>query len=105
MTKIPLDVTLTNISSELARLSSIAAHVDEVMGDVIMRLGPNDQEHLNALQDVDLLRQSLDCLVVLMKNISEQQDVSTGVLPEDVGEGVYLRDLREACLSELRAAG
>lgn len=102
MTRIPLDVALTNISSELARLSGIAAHVDETMGDVIVRLGPDDQEHLHALQDVDLLRQSLDCLVVLMKNISEQEEISNGILTEDVGEGVYLRDLREACLSELR---
>lgn len=103
MTKIPLDVTLNNIATELARLSAIASQFDEVMGDAVMKLGPSGHEHMNALQDVDLLRQSLDCLVVLMKNIAEQQDVSSGVLPENVGEGVYLRDLREACLSELRA--
>ncbi len=103
MNRIPLDVALTNIAAELTRLSGIASHADEIMGDVIVRLGPNDQEHLHALQDVDLLRQSLDCLVVLMKNISEQEEVSNAILPDDVGEGVYLRDLREACLSELRA--
>ncbi|MAC76896.1 MAG: hypothetical protein CML66_02400 [Rhodobacteraceae bacterium] len=99
MTRIPFDATLRNIANELARLSAIAANVDEVMGDVIVKMGANDQEHVTALQDVDLLRQSLDCLVVLMGNLAEQQDVSLGVHTHEVGEGVYLRDLRDACLT------
>ncbi|WP_428925840.1 hypothetical protein [Marinibacterium sp. SX1] len=103
MTKIPLDVALRNISNELARLSAIAANVDEAMGDVIVKIGDGDTEHQAALQDVDLLRQSLDCLVVLMGNLADQQDVSTGVLPAHVGEGVYLRDLRDACLTFYKA--
>lgn len=99
MNKIPLDATLGNIANELARLSAIAAMVDETMGDVIVKMGLNDQEHVTALQDVDLLRQSLDCLAVLVNNLAGQQELSMGVHTGEAGEGVYLRDLRDACLA------
>lgn len=103
MTTIPLDITLRNISNELARLSAIAANVDDVMGDVITKIGPNDAAHQSTLQDVDLLRQSLECLVVLLGNLADQQDVSMGVHAGNAGEGVYLRDLRDACLTSYQA--
>ncbi|MGR3802775.1 hypothetical protein [Marinibacterium profundimaris] len=104
MTRIPLDVTLRNISNELARLSAIAANVDEVMGDLVTKLPPDDMSHQAAMQDVDLLRQSLDCLMVLLSNVAEQQDVSSGVLAPDAGQGVYLRDLRDAVLTSYQAS-
>lgn len=99
MTTIPLDVTLRNISNELARLSAIAANVDDVLGSAIGNSVGASNDHSTALQDVDLLRQSLDCLVVLVGNIANQDDIGAGVISREVGEGVYLRDLRDACLA------
>lgn len=99
MSHIPLNIMLRNMSNEIARLSAIAANVDHVMGDVVKSMQFNDAEHQSALQDVDLLRQSLDCLAVLLSNTADQQDVVKGVLSDVAGEGVYLRDLRDACLA------
>lgn len=99
MTPIPMRTVLHNTSTEVERLARIATVLDEVVGDLIAETDPAQRDRLALLQDVDLLRQSLDCLGVLMRNLADCPDQTGTVLPEKAGTGVYLHDLRMACLA------
>lgn len=99
MTPIPMQTVLQNTATEVERLTRIATVLDEVVGDLIAEAEPAQRDRFAVLQDVDLLRQSLDCLAVLMRNLARCPDQTGTVLPEKAGSGVYLHDLRMACLA------
>ena len=57
----PLGTVLVNLAQELDRLASLAAAIDRAIGRLPIATDM-DGEALTALQRVDLLRQSLECL-------------------------------------------
>lgn len=99
MRAIPMKTVLANTAQEIERLARVANAVDETVADLVAAPGPATPDQVERLQSVDLLRQSLECLGVLMRNLAEAESGETTVAPETAGHGLFLRDLRDACLS------
>lgn len=97
--KITLSAVLANVAAELEQLALKASEIDDAVGDVLAsRSDEGGGIPVVLLQDVDLLRQTLDCLQILVSNISQQQDCEGSVCSSVVAEGVYLGAVRQRCL-------
>lgn len=96
---IGLQVALENVSHELGILARKALAIDEAMGDAISGEDALEALPLELTQDVDLMRQSADCLHILLDNLA----TITGASPQPpaqvsvsaVTRGVYLSAIRE----------
>lgn len=88
----PFAVVLGNTAHELDRLARLAARIDDVVGRAPATASP-DGEVLAALQGVDLLRQSLECLTQYVANLASQVDDSVRVDPAHAAAALPLRDL------------
>ncbi|KZY38701.1 hypothetical protein A3731_39885 [Roseovarius sp. HI0049] len=93
---IPLASVLSNTAQLLEVLSAKAAEIDEAVGDWLVS-GDGTRPPLALLQDVDLMRQSVDCLRILTANLARQDlDDCIVSVPEAV-EGIYLESIRSGC--------
>ncbi|MEQ9258176.1 MAG: hypothetical protein RIG84_03665 [Roseovarius sp.] len=96
---IDLSVVLTNTAAELEHLAMKASEIDEAVGDMLVSGGQGMAGlPMVLLQDVDLLRQTVDCLQILMNNIARQGACACGVSSSAVAEGIYLEAVRKRCL-------
>jgi len=95
--RIALETVLANIAGELERLTARAQRLDEAVGEMLVA-GSGPAPRAALLQDMDLLRQSLDCMQVLMHNLSRETDGGAAVSAAGAARGVYLAALRRACL-------
>lgn len=97
---IALQSALENASQELERLAQKALAIDEAMGDAIAEADALEALPLELTQDVDLMRQSADCLHVLLSNLaaltaaSSRSPEQVEVEVEAVTQGVYLSAIR-----------
>ena len=95
--KIVLGELVANMAGELARLSTTAGRLDEEIGHG-MESGPGRRPSTELIQEVDLLRQSIECIATLTGNLAQQPLPQVAVSSAEVAAGVYLGDLRDACL-------
>lgn len=88
----PLGTVLVNLAQELDRLASLAAAIDRAIGRLPIATDM-DGEALTALQRVDLLRQSLECLTHYAGSLAGQFNDTVVVDPVLAAEPLPLRDL------------
>ncbi len=90
---------LENMSQELDTLTRKAVALDEAMGDAVASHDATQAFPVALMQDVDLVRQSADCLRIIMRNLIKITE--TAPRPPDtldraaVVDGVYLSALRD----------
>ena len=96
---IPLPRLIRNTAQAMRRLSLTADAMDEALGAWLEEDG-SAQPPASLLQDVDRVRQSIDCFSILLTNLSGQQLSKQAIPGAEVTEGIYLRDIRTACLAE-----
>jgi hypothetical protein len=93
-----LSSVLENVARELEILARKAHQIDEAMGDAICAGDSVDSLPLALTQDVDLMRQSADCLHILLSNlarITTQIDtLATDLDTTSMTQGVYLSGMR-----------
>lgn len=92
MTEKPFATVLENMARELDRLASLAGDIDTAVGRVPISADLNG-ETLSALQRVDFLRQSLECLTLYVGNLAGQLHETVVVNPENAAAALPLRDL------------
>ncbi len=96
--RMALHEALENVAREVDILARKAHQIDEAMGDAICAGDTADALPLALTQDVDLMRQSADCLHILLNNLAEiaagSNDARVQVEAEDVTQGVYLTAIR-----------
>ena len=96
---IALGDILANTARELEALASKTSAIDEMVGDMLVTgSGATSPPPVALLQDVDLLRQSVDCLHILLHNLSQGQACACVVSRDAAANGVYLERVRKACL-------
>jgi len=94
---VQLGRVLANAAREVEVMAVKASKIDEAIGDMLVNcsaFGPQ----ITLLQEVDMLRQSVDCIQILIDNLSRQELGDCQICPEQVGEGVYLEAIRRGCL-------
>lgn len=100
---ISFNAALENVSQELDALTQKAVALDEAIGAAIAAPDASSAFPVTLMQDVDLVRQSADCLRIVMRNLVEITE--TGPQPPDVLQaaavidGVYLAALRDRVLA------
>jgi hypothetical protein len=99
---VPLKDVLINLSREMETVARKAGAIDEAVGDMIVD-GSEAMEAIPValLQDVDLLRQTADCLHILIDNLAHAQSCDCTVPRAAAGRGVYLDRLQRDCLGEV----
>jgi len=97
----PCATVLENMARELDRLASLAGRIDSAIGHVQISTELNG-ETLAALQRIDLLRQSLECLTHYVGNLASQVNETVLVNPVDAAEGLLLRDLVHGLVGDER---
>ena len=93
---ISLAAVLSNTAKLLEVLSAKAAEIDEAVGDWLVS-GDGTRPPLVLLQDVDLLRQSVDCLRILTGNLARQDLKDCVISVADAVDGIYLESIRSGC--------
>jgi len=88
---------LANISRELAKLAETAEGIDGICAELAPRMGALDKEYSVGLQSIDVLRQSLECLSVLIGNLAEQDTFSEEVPVELLKRSIYLEHIKALC--------
>lgn len=94
--RIQLSAVLSNTAQLLDVLSSKAVEIDEAVGDWLVS-GDGARPPLVLLQDVDLLRQSVDCLRILASNLARQNLDEFSIPVADIVDGIYLESIRSGC--------
>ncbi len=95
---VPLNRVLANTGGELERLAAVAANIDDHIGDMLLHPELAAKLSKDLMQDVDRLRQAVDCVHRLIVNIAECGSAEATVSVRIAGEGVYLESVRNACL-------
>lgn len=102
--KMSLQAALENVAVELDIIARKSFEIDEAMGKAIDGAGTVDEIPLEVTQNVDLVRQSADCMHIVMNNISaltgDTSELPEQVEKEDVIRGVYLGSIRDRMLSK-----
>ncbi|MEM6587124.1 MAG: hypothetical protein AAF641_01655 [Pseudomonadota bacterium] len=97
--RVSLNTTLENMSQELDRLAQKALALDEALGEAISAQNTNGALPVTLMQEVDLVRQSADCLRIVMGNLVKITGTKTQppsfLETEAVIDGVYLSALRD----------
>ena len=96
-TTVSLKLVLANTAQELERLAAKASGIDEVVGDMLVA-GKGARPSVALLQDVDLLRQSVDCMQILIENLAREQICDCQVPADGAMQGIYLESIRKACV-------
>ena len=96
---IALHLALENVAFEVDILARKALAIDEAMGEAISATDTLDMLPLELTQDVDLMRQSTDCVHILLRNLATITE-EAGTPPdfveaEAVTKGVYLSAIRD----------
>ncbi|WP_422027195.1 hypothetical protein [Roseovarius sp.] len=94
--RIPLASVLSNTAQLLEVLSDKAAEIDEAVGDWLVS-GDGTRPPLALLQDVDLMRQSVDCLRILTANLARQDLEDCNISVVEAVDGIYLESIRSGC--------
>lgn len=94
--RIPLASVLSNTAQLLEVLSDKATEIDEAVGDWLVS-GDGTRPPLALLQDVDLLRQSVDCLRILTANLARQGLADCTISVPEAVDGIYLESIRSGC--------
>lgn len=94
--RMPLAKVLANTAQLLESLSAKATEIDEAVGDWLVS-GDGARPPLALLQDVDMMRQSVDCLRILTANLSRQDLDGCVISVPDTVNGVYLESIRSGC--------
>ena len=96
---ISLNAALENMSFELDRLAQKTLALDEALGEAIGSPDAAGALPLDLLQEEDLVRQSADCLRILVNNLAEATRSSPKppetVSAQVVTKGVYLSAIRD----------
>ena len=102
---IPLSEIISNTGNELGRLTSVATRIDDHIGDLFLHPELAAKLSTELMQDVDCLRQAIDCLHRLMKNIAKSGHADGLVSLDRASDGVYLESVRTACLRPEEGGG
>ena len=95
---VPLNTVLANTGGELERLAAVAANIDDHIGDMLVHPELAAKLSKEFMQDVDRLRQAVDCVHRLILNIADSGCADATVSVRNASEGVYLESVRNACL-------
>lgn len=94
---------LSNMARELDALASLAGNIDHALGFVPMG-SDIDRQTREALQKVDLLRQSLECFSHYVGNLARQVHETALVDPALAAQDLPLRDLARNLVSGVQIA-
>ena len=100
---IALHCVLENMAREVDILAQKAFAIDEAIGDAICTADALEALPLELTQDVDLMRQSAECVTILLKNLATM--TVDGPYPADrldaaaLTEGVYLSAIRDRVIA------
>ncbi|MEQ8877238.1 MAG: hypothetical protein RIC49_12585 [Phycisphaerales bacterium] len=94
--RIPLASVLSNTAQLLEVLAEKAAEIDEAVGDWLVSCD-GTRPPLALLQDVDLMRQSVDCLRILTSNLARQDLENCVISAPEAVDGIYLESIRSGC--------
>ena len=94
MTEKPFATVLESMARELDRLANLAGHIDTAVGRVPISADLSG-DTLAALQRVDFLRQSLECLTVYVGNLAGQINDTVVVSPAIAAATLPLRNLAD----------
>jgi len=98
---LPLSQFLANTAMAMAATEQRAQALDLAVADMIAREPRRSTKELSMiLQDVDLLRQEIACLTMVVQNASQEATGCDQVDTDAVLEGVYLDAVRTRCLSQ-----
>jgi len=93
MTSKPFISVLASMATEFDKLAGLAGEIDLAVGHLAVS-GPGLESNACAtLQQIDLLRQSLECITEYVKKLTEQVDADLHVNPADAAKGLTLHDL------------
>ncbi|MWD26478.1 hypothetical protein E0K89_003210 [Aquicoccus sp. SCR17] len=97
MEPMQLQRLLRNSANEIKRLSGVAQDLDDVLGSI-----PHEAvaSQMGALQNVDMLRQSLEALGAFVGSLADEVDDEAQIDPGIAAAQIKLRDLRAACLAD-----
>lgn len=84
---------LENTSAEIRRAAVFAGDIDMHLGETDLAHARNVALERTALQGVDHLRQSLDCLGLFVKRLAEQIGDRRAPCPEQLVKDLWLADL------------
>lgn len=89
---------LENVAHEVSILANKAHAIDEAMGDAICAVDALEALPLELTQDVDLMRQSADCVNILLCNLAkitaDAPQPPEYLDAEALTKGVYLSSIR-----------
>ena len=99
---VALAKVLANTAREMQALAASAGAIDAAMGDLIAAAATPSAGAARpcpvVLQDVDRLRQTAECLYILLANLARHQVGGGHVSARLAGERVYLEGVRRGCL-------
>lgn len=90
---------LENAGNELGRLTSMAEAIDDHVGDLLSDPNFSGGVSFTLLQDVDRLRQSIDCMRNLVFNIAGSGFTDKEVSVAAMSKNIYLQSMRSSCLT------
>ena len=105
---IAVNRVLVNVAREVDILARKAHQIDEAMGDAICAAAALEALPLELTQDVDLMRQSADCVHIMLSNLAEIAGQGDE-MPDEVDtlaltKGVYLSAIRERVIARASSA-
>lgn len=84
-----------NSGAELAKLARLAGALDERFGDWLSE-NSDVKPPMQILQDVDLVRQKIECFARFFENLSAKVDGLETVTKKDISDGIFLGALKSA---------
>lgn len=99
MTSQPFVFVLTNMATECDKLARLAGEIDAALGHLALSERGLDRSTCATLQQIDLLRQSLECISTYIEKLAEQFDADLQVNPAAAAKGLFLGNLAQNLIS------
>lgn len=105
MNAMPLKSVLFNAAREIERLSELAREIDEAVGTVSLGGAQIPLPQAQTLQQVDLLRQSLECMTEFIGQVASQSQEEARICADAAVRNIPLRDLARNLVAGAVVAG
>lgn len=99
MTSQPFISVLANLATECDKLAGLAGEIDLALGQLALSEPGLDRNTRATLQQIDLLRQSLECISNYVEKLAKQVDTDLQVNPAAAAKELFLHDLARNLIS------
>mgnify|MGYP007011824693 CR=1 FL=1 len=102
--EMPMKRALFNAAREIERLSGLAQEIDDALGTALRSGAGVPPAQMQTLQQVDLLRQSLECITDFLGQVARQSQEGEQICLDTAVKNIPLRDLAQKLASGMWVA-